>query len=142
VCSIGVASDTICPTKVGQTVDGTFKSVDEFDFLPTEEKEDSTILEEGNVNSFPTSIPHIEFVIPDKFNEVMESTTSMFSILPTMVPDLKHVLRVRILLLQHYKTQGRVFSNERSMMREHDIYFIFVLFNFRVDCMFILGLSI
>jgi hypothetical protein len=107
VCSIGVASDTICPTKVGQTVDGTFKSVDEFDLLPTEEKEDSTILEEGNVNSFPTSIPHIEFVIPDKFNEVMESTTSMFSILPTVVPDLKQVLRVRILLLQHYKTQGR-----------------------------------
>jgi hypothetical protein len=56
------------------------------------------------VISFPTSIPHIEFVIPEKFNEVMESMTSLFSILPTVVPDLKQVLRVKILLLQHYKT--------------------------------------
>jgi hypothetical protein len=71
VCSIGVVSNSICPTKVGQAMDGTFKSVEEFDFLPTDEKEDSTILEEDNVISFPTSIPHIEFVIPYKFNEVM-----------------------------------------------------------------------
>ena len=92
--------------------------------------------------SFPTSIPHIEFVILDKFNEVMESTTSLFSILPTVVPDLKQVLRVKILLLQHYKTRGRVFSNEGSMMREQDVYFIFILINFGVDCMFILDLSI
>ena len=71
VCSIGVVSDSICPTKVGQAMAGTFKSVVEFNFLPTDEKEDSTILEEDNVISFPTSIPHIEFVIPYKFNEVM-----------------------------------------------------------------------
>jgi hypothetical protein len=89
VCSIGVASDTFCPTKVGQAVDATFKLV-----------EDSTILDE-DVVSFPTPIPHIEFVIPDKFNDVMESKAPLFSILPTVVPDLKQVLRVRILLLQH-----------------------------------------
>ena len=45
VCSIGVVSDSICPTNVGQAVDGTFKSVEEFDLLPTDEKEDFTILE-------------------------------------------------------------------------------------------------
>ena len=44
MCSIGVVSDSICPTKVGQAVDGTFKSVEEFDLLHTDEKEDSTIL--------------------------------------------------------------------------------------------------
>ena len=106
--------------------------------------EDSTRLDE-DVISFPTSITHIEFVIPDKFNDVnyvMESNAALFSILPTVVPDLKQVLCVRILLLQHYKTQGQVYSSQGSMMQEHDIYFIFILFNFGVDCMFILGLSI
>ena len=135
VCSIGVASDTFYPTrtKVAQAMDATFKLV-----------EDTTILDE-DVVSFPTSITHIEFVIPDKFNDVnyvMESNATLFSILPTVFPDLKQVLLVRILLLQHYKTRGRVFSNQGSMMREQDIYFIFILFNFRVDCMFIFGLSI
>ena len=133
--SIGVASDTFCPTptKVGQAMGATFKLV-----------EDSTRLDE-DVISFPTSITHIEFVIPDKFNDVnyvMESNAALFSILPTVVPDLKQVLCVRILLLQHYKTQGQVYSSQGSMMQEHDIYFIFILFNFGVDCMFILGLSI
>ena len=142
MCSIGVVSDSICPTKVGQAVDGTFKSVEEFDLLHTDEKEDSTILEEDNVISFPTQIPHIEFVIPDKFNEVIESTTSLFSILPTVVPNMKQMLHVRILLLQHYKTRGQVFFNQGSMMREQDIYFIFILFNFGVDCMSILGFRI
>ena len=103
VCSISVASDTFCPTKVGQVVDATFKLV-----------EDSTIIDE-DVVSFPSLTPHIEFVIPDKFNDVMESKVSLFSVLPTIVLDLKRVLCIRILLLQHFKTQGRVFSNKRSM---------------------------
>ena len=65
---------------------------------------------------FATLIPHIEFVIPDKFNDVMEFKAPLFSILSTVVPNLKQVLRVRILLLQHFKTRGRVFSNQGSMM--------------------------
>ena len=130
VCSIGVASDTFCATKVGQAVDATFKLV-----------EDSTILEEDKVVSFSSLIPHIEFIIPDKFNDVMESKVPLFSIFPTVVPELKQVFHVRLLLLQHYKTRGRVFSNQRSMMLEQNIYFIFI-FNFKVDCMLILGLSI
>jgi hypothetical protein len=101
MCFISVVSDSICPTKVGQAVGGSFKSVDNFDFLPTDEKEDFTILEEDNVLSFPAPITHIVFVTPDKFN-VMESTTSLFSILPTVIPNLKQVLRFIILLLQHY----------------------------------------
>jgi hypothetical protein len=88
MCFIGVASDTICHTKVGQAVDDTFKSVEEFNFLPTIEEEDFTILEEDNVISFSSPIPHIEFIIPDKFNDVMESKAPLFSVLPTVVPDL------------------------------------------------------
>jgi hypothetical protein len=116
--------------RVGQAVDATFKLV-----------ENSTILEEDKVVSFSSLIPHIEFIIPDKFNDVMESKARLFSVLPTVVPELKQVLCVRLLLLQHYKTRGRVFSNQRSMMQKQNIYFVFI-FNFSVDCMFILGLSI
>uniref|UniRef100_A0A2N9H2B7 Uncharacterized protein n=1 Tax=Fagus sylvatica TaxID=28930 RepID=A0A2N9H2B7_FAGSY len=95
VCSIGVASDTFCATKVGQAVDATFKLV-----------EDSTILEEDKVVSFSSPIPHIEFIIPDKFNDVMESKALLFFVFPTVVPELKQVFHVRLLLLQHYKTRG------------------------------------
>uniref|UniRef100_A0A2N9FW09 TATA-binding protein interacting (TIP20) domain-containing protein n=1 Tax=Fagus sylvatica TaxID=28930 RepID=A0A2N9FW09_FAGSY len=93
VCSIGVASDTFCATKVGQAMDATFKLV-----------EDSTILEEDKVVSFSSPIPHIEFIIPEKFNDVMESKASLFSVLPTVVLELKQVFCVKLLLLQHYKT--------------------------------------
>jgi hypothetical protein len=97
---------------------------------------------EDKLALFTTLIPHVEFVIPDKYNDV-EFKAPLFSVLPTVVPELelKQVFRVKLLLLQHYKTRGRVFSNQRSMMREQNIYFIFI-FNFRVDCMLILGLSI
>ena len=103
--------------------------------------EDTQLDEVDRVVSFSSPIPHIEFIISNKFNDVMESKAPLFSVLPTIVPELKQVFRVRLLLLQHYKTRGRVFSNQRSMMREQNIYFIFII-NFRVDCMFILGLSI
>uniref|UniRef100_A0A2N9J0Z7 Reverse transcriptase domain-containing protein n=1 Tax=Fagus sylvatica TaxID=28930 RepID=A0A2N9J0Z7_FAGSY len=103
VCSIGVASDTFCAAKVGQAVDATFKLV-----------EDSTIREEDKVVSFSSPIPHIEFIIPDKFNDVMKSKAPLFSVLPTVVPELKQVFRVRLFLLQYYKTRGRVFSNQRT----------------------------
>jgi hypothetical protein len=103
--------------------------------------EDTQLDEVDKVVSFSSPIPQIEFIIPNKFNDVNESKAHLFSVLPTVVPELKQVFRVRLLLLQHYKTRGRVFSNQRSMMREQNIYFIFI-FNFRVDCMFILGLSI
>jgi hypothetical protein len=95
VCFIGVASDTFCATKVGQSVDDTFKLVD-----------NSTILEEDKMVSFLSPIPYVEFIIPDKFNDVMKSKSPLFSVLPTVVPKLKQVFRVRLLLLQHYKTRG------------------------------------
>ena len=103
--------------------------------------EDTQLDEVDRVVSFSSPIPHIEFIISNKFNDVMESKAPLFSVLPTVVPELKQVFHIRLLLLQYYKTQGRVFSNQRSMMREQNIYFIFII-NFRVDCMFILGLSI
>ena len=67
--------------------------------------------------SFATSIPHIEFVIPDKYNYVMQSKVSLFFILSTVVPDLKQASNARIFIHRHFKTRGLVFSNKESMMQ-------------------------
>uniref|UniRef100_A0A2N9GX44 Uncharacterized protein n=1 Tax=Fagus sylvatica TaxID=28930 RepID=A0A2N9GX44_FAGSY len=72
---------------------------------------------EDKLALFTTLIPHIEFVIPDKYNDV-EFKALLFSVLPTVVP-LKQVFRVKLLLLQHYKTRGRVFSNQRREMEAY-----------------------
>ena len=60
---------------------------------------------------FASLIPYIDFVIPDIFSGVVEQQTSLFFMLPKLIPDLKQVLRARIIILQHFKTRGRVFSN-------------------------------
>ena len=50
-------------------------------------------------------IPHIDFVIPEKFGMV-ELKVFLFSVLPKVIPDLKQVLLVNILILQYFRTQG------------------------------------
>ena len=55
-------------------------------------------------------IPHIDFVIPNEF-DVVESKVFLFPVLPKVISDLKRVLFVSILILQCFKTRGRVFSN-------------------------------
>ena len=99
--------------------------------------EDTQLDEVDRVVSFSSPIPHIEFIIPNKFNDVMESKAPLFSVLPTIVPELKQVFRVRLLLLQHYKTRGRVFSNQRSMMREQNVFILFLsLISKLIVCLF------
>ena len=71
-------------------------------------------------------IPHIDFVIPNEFN-LMEFKVFLFSMLPKVIPDLKQVFLVSILILQCFKTQGRVFSNQRRMRQEMQEYFYSVL---------------
>ena len=74
-------------------------------------------------------IPHIDFVIPNEF-DVVEFKVFLFSVLPKVIPDLKQVLLDNILLLQCFKTRGRVFSNQRRMMRETQEDYYLVLFMF------------
>ena len=84
-------------------------------------------------------IPHIDFVIPEEFFMV-EFKVFLFSTLPKVIPDLKQVLLVSILILQHFRTQGRVFSNQRRMMREMQEDYYLVLFMFASQLFFyILG---
>ena len=62
-------------------------------------------------------IPHIDFVIPEEF-DMVEFKVFLFSVLPKVIPNLKQVLLISILMLQRFRTRGRVFSNQRTMMRE------------------------
>ena len=62
-------------------------------------------------------IPHINLVIPEEF-DMVEFKVFLFFVLPRVILNLKQVLVARILILQCFKTQGRVFSNLRRMILE------------------------
>ena len=74
-------------------------------------------------------IPHIDFVIPNEF-DVVEFNVFLFPMLPKVILDLKQVLFVSILILQCFKTQGRVCSNQRRMMQEMQENYYLILFIF------------
>ena len=74
-------------------------------------------------------IPHIDFVILNEFDEV-KFKVFLFSMLLKVIPNLKLVLLINILLLQCFKTRGRVFSNQRRMMQETQEDYYLVLFMF------------
>ena len=74
-------------------------------------------------------IPHIDFVIPSEF-DVVEFKVFLFPVLLKVISNLKQVLFVSILILQCFKTLGRVFSNQRRMMREMQEIYYLVLFMF------------
>ncbi|KAK9987342.1 hypothetical protein SO802_032293 [Lithocarpus litseifolius] len=74
-------------------------------------------------------IPHIDFIIPEEF-DMVEFKVLLFSMLPKVIPDLKQVLLVSILILQRFRTRGRVFSNQRRMMRETKEDYCLLLFMF------------
>ena len=74
-------------------------------------------------------ILHIDFVIPNEFN-VVEFKVLLFPVLSKVIPDLKQVLLVSILILQHFRTRGRVFSYRRRMMQETQEDYYLVLFIF------------
>ena len=86
-------------------------------------------------------IPHIDFVIPNEF-DVVEFKVFLFPVLPKVILDLNQVLFVSILILQCFKSRGRVFSNQRRMMREMQENYYLILFMFASQLYFyVLGPS-
>ena len=81
-------------------------------------------------------IPHIDFVILNEF-DMVEFKAFLFPMLPKVIPDLKQVLLVNILILQCFKTWGRVLSNQRRMMWETQEDFYLVLFMFASQLYFL-----
>ena len=78
-----------------------------------------------------TTFQDIDFVIPEKFNGSIELVgVSLSSLLPQTKKQKEiqiqsvysmsrmHFKKPKFLLLQHFKTQGRVFSNRGRMMQE------------------------
>ena len=60
----------------------------------------------------------------------MEFKVFLFPVLPKVISNLKQVLFDNILFLQCFKTRGRVFSNQRRMMREMQENYYLILFMF------------
>ena len=86
-------------------------------------------------------IPHIDFVIPNEF-DMVEFKVFLFFMLPKVIPNLKQVLLIGILILQCFRTWGRVFSNQRRMMWETKENYYLILFMFASQLYFyILGPS-
>ena len=84
-------------------------------------------------------IPHFDFVIPNEF-DVVEFKIFLFPVLPKVIPDLKQVLLVSILIIQCFKTRGRVFSNQRRIMWETQEDYYLVLFIFAGQlCFYVLS---
>ena len=74
-------------------------------------------------------IPHIDFVIPEEF-DMVEFKVFLFFVLPKVIPDWKQMLLVSILILQCFRTRGRVFSNQKRRMWETQEDYYLVLFMF------------
>jgi hypothetical protein len=99
------------------------KQADENKVLLENEKEDTKLDEADKIDtmtfsaaenkhaSFATLISHIDFVIPEIFNNVVAHQNLLFVVLPKVIPNLKQASNAKIVILQHFKTQGRVFSN-------------------------------
>ena len=84
-------------------------------------------------------IPHIDFVIQNEF-DVVEFKVFLFPVLPKVIPDLKQLLLVSILIIQCFKTRGRVFSNQRRIMWETQEDYYLVLFIFAGQlCFYVLS---
>ena len=65
-------------------------------------------------------IQHSDFVFPEEFYGVMELKVILLSVLPRVISDLKEVLSTKVLILNHYKTRGRVFLNQESIIQEYN----------------------
>ena len=74
---------------------------------------------------FSTLHPHVDFVIPDIFTDVMVPKVLLLSVLLKVIPAFKQASSAQILILPHFKTRGRVFSNQRSMMRHNLLHIVF-----------------
>ena len=64
--------------------------------------------------------PFIDFVFLEEFNGVVELKVILLSVLLGVISDLKEVLSSKVLILHYYKTRGRVFLNQGSIMQEHN----------------------
>uniref|UniRef100_A0A2N9IPF0 Uncharacterized protein n=1 Tax=Fagus sylvatica TaxID=28930 RepID=A0A2N9IPF0_FAGSY len=87
--------------------------------LENEKKEDTKLDEvdkidtitfsavENKYASFATLISHIDFVIPEIFNNVVEHQNFLFVVLPKVIPNLKQASSAKIVILQHFKTRAQ-----------------------------------
>ena len=78
--------------------------------------------------------PLVDFIILDKFNEMVEQKCSLFLVSPKVIQELVQLSSVRVLILRHFKSWGWVFFNKGEWCREYRN--SFVLFKFRSQLYF------
>jgi hypothetical protein len=95
-------------------VEAQLDNVDKIGTMVSSTVDEKTVL-------FSTLHPHVDFVILDIFMDVMVPKVLLLSVLP------KGSLQAssQILILPHFKTCVRVFSNLRSMMRHNLFHIVF-----------------
>ena len=84
----------------------------------------SSMAEEKTV-LFATLHPNIDCVILDIFTDVTVPQGLLLSVFLKVVPTFKQVSSAQILILPHFKTRGRVFSYQRSMMWHNLLHIVF-----------------
>ena len=106
--------------------------------IKMKEDVDVTTIDQSE-KSFKLDIPLvIDFIIPNEFNDTMRKKNSFFLVLPKVIEELVQVSSLKILILQHFKTRGRVSSNRRSMMESWKINML-LLCKFAYSRIIILG---
>ena len=71
------------------------------------------------VEWFATLISHIEFVIPNEFNDA-EYKISLFLVLPKMIQELVQVSWAKVCIFQHFKAPGQIFSSRGEWYENHN----------------------
>ena len=93
--------------------------VDKIGTMVSSTAEEKTIL-------FATLHPNIDFVIPDIFTDVTVPKALLLIVFLKVVPTFKQASSAQILILSHFKTRGRVFSNQRSMMQHNLLHIVWI----------------
>ena len=79
---------------------------------------------------FSTLHPNIDFVILDIFMNVTVPKVLLLSVFPKVFPTFTQAFSAQILILPHFKTRGRVFPNQWSMMLHNLLQNFFLDFYF------------
>jgi small nuclear ribonucleoprotein (snRNP)-like protein len=99
-------------------VEAQLDEVDKIGTMVSSTVEEKTVL-------FATLHLNIDFVILDIFIDVRVPKALLLLVIPKVIPAFKHASSTQILIRPHFQTRGRVFSNQRSMMRHNLLHIVF-----------------
>lgn len=109
-------------------MDTQLDEVDKIGTMVSSTAEEKTVL-------FSTLHANIDFVIPNIFTDVMVPKDLLLSVVPTFT----QASSAQILIIPHFKTRGRVFSNQRSKIWHNLLQIVFWIFILSFEFSFYCG---